>query len=190
MSISRETMEKIKQFAKGQARRYLDAAEMTYMEKLRKKTGQTKQKISKAMARFKNNSDQAIEAQNDMILYMSDYMNDLIAKGMSEQQAFEKAKEELSAGGKSDFNASLHERIEQYYETLDPSEYEAVGLLYGGFAIIGVAAGALAGYIISGGRQEFLLGGWIDVLIGTCVGAVIGTGLSLICHAVVSIKRK
>lgn len=79
MRFSRETEERINRFAKEQSQHYLDAAEMTYMEKLRRKTGQTQQKIGRKLSRFKGSPDQAREAQNDMILYMSDYMNDLIA---------------------------------------------------------------------------------------------------------------
>ncbi|KHF29508.1 hypothetical protein LR68_01869 [Anoxybacillus sp. BCO1] len=40
--FSHEMKEKIKQFAKEQAPYYLEEAEMTYMEKLRRKTGETK----------------------------------------------------------------------------------------------------------------------------------------------------
>jgi hypothetical protein len=37
----------------------------------------------------------SIEAQNDMILYMSDYMKDLMEEGLSEKGAFEHAKKML-----------------------------------------------------------------------------------------------
>lgn len=37
----------------------------------------------------------SIEAQNDMILYMSDYMKDLMEEGLSEKEAFEHAKKML-----------------------------------------------------------------------------------------------
>lgn len=40
----------------------------------------------------------SIEAQNDMILYMSDYMKDLMEEGLSEQVAFEHAKIVLMFG--------------------------------------------------------------------------------------------
>jgi hypothetical protein len=191
MSFSHETQQKINQFAKEQAQHYLEEAEMTYLEKLRWKTGQTKRKIGRKLARFKGSSEQRREAQNDMILYMSDYMNDLMSRGLSEQEALEKAKEELSAPGDSDRHADLHERFRQYYENQDPAVYEAAGLLYGGFLFIGIVVGALIGYVTSGGRPEFLNGGWIDTLIGTGSGALLGIALGLISNAiVVAIKRK
>lgn len=191
MSFSNETKQKIDQFAKEQAQHYLEEAEMTYLEKLRATTSRTKRKIGKQLARFRGSSDQAIEARNDMILYMSDYMNDLMSKGLSEQEAFEKAKSELSNSGDSDFHSDFHERIRQYYENRDPSDYEAVGLLYGGFMFLGIAIGSLIGFLTSGGVPAFFQAGWIYTLVGTGAGAVIGIGLGEISHAVViTIKRK
>lgn len=191
MSFSHETRQKINQFAKEQAQHYLEEAEMTYMEKLRKKTGQTKRKIGKKLARFKGSSEQGREAQNDMILYMSDYMNDLMSKGFSEQEAFEKAKEELSTSGDSSLHADLQERFRQYYEYRDPADYEAIGLFYGGFLFLGIAVGTLIGFITSGGVPAFLQNGWIYTLVGTGAGGVIGLGLGQISNAiVVAMKRK
>lgn len=191
MSFSNETKQKISQFAKEQAQHYLKEAEMTYLEKLRAKTNQTKHKIGRKLARFKGSSDQALEARNDMIVYMSDYMNDLISKGLSEQEAFEKAKEELSASGDSDFHADFQEHIQQYYENRDPADYEAIGLFYGGFLFLGVAIGSLVGFLTSGGVPAFLQDGWIYTLVGTGVGAIIGIGLGEISHAIiVGMKRR
>ncbi len=190
MSFSNETKQKINQFAKEQAQHYLEEAEMTYLEKLQAKTNQTKHKIGRKLARFKGSSDQALEARNDMIVYMSDYMNDLVSKGLSEQEAFEKAKEELSASGDSDFHADFQEHIRQYYENRDPADYEAIGLFYGGFLFLGVAIGALIGFLASGGVPQFLQDGWIYTLIGTGVGAIIGIGLGEISHAIVAAMRR
>ncbi|NWL88502.1 hypothetical protein DMN77_13075 [Paenibacillus sp. 79R4] len=190
MSFSNETLRKIDQFAKEQAQHYLEEAEMTYLEKLRAKTNQTKHKIGRKLARFKSSSDQAQEARNDMILYMSDYMSDLISQGLSEEEAFEKARDKLAASGDSDFQADLHERFRQYYENRDPADYEAVGLFYGGFLFLGVAIGSLIGFLTSGGVPAFMQNGWIYTLIGTGVGAIIGIGLGEISHALISMKRK
>jgi hypothetical protein len=60
---------------------------------------------------------------------------------------------------------------------------EPVGLYYGGFVMIGMAVGAFAGFMIGGGQEEFLAGGWIDSVIGVVTGLFIGVGLGLICHA-------
>ncbi|MFD1901691.1 hypothetical protein GQR36_19845 [Enterococcus termitis] len=90
MTINSDTQQKIKQFSKEQAELYLNDAEMTYMEKLRRKAGKNREKVGQKLARFKNTSDKGQEIQDDMILYMNDYITDLIAGGMQEQEALKK----------------------------------------------------------------------------------------------------
>jgi len=192
MNFSKETERKIDQFAKEQSQFYLEESEMTYLEKLRRKAGQTKRKLDRKLARFRSSSEQALEARNDMFLYMSDYMNDLISRGLSEEEAFEKASAELRASGEgteTDPHADFHDRIQQYYLTRDPADYEAIGVFYGGFLFLGIAAGALIGFIAGGALPGFRLDGWIYTLIGTGVGVIAGIGLGLISHAILSIKR-
>ncbi|WP_019850194.1 hypothetical protein [Desulfitobacterium sp. PCE1] len=190
MSFSKEIREKINQFAKEQSQHYLEEAEMTYLEKLRRKTGETKSKVTVKLAKLKNRSERALEAQNDMILYMSDYMNDLIAEGYSEQEAFKRAKEELRFRSETAKSADLQERFAEYYLNLNPADYEAVGLFYAGFLFFGIAIGTLTGFLGSGGRAMFLAGGWIDTLIGTAVGITVGIALGLISNAIISLKKR
>lgn len=190
MSFSHEIKEKINQFAKEQSQHYLEEAEMTYMEKLQRKTYQTKSKIMAKLAKLKSRSETSLEAQNDMILYMSDYMNDLIAEGLSEQEAFERAKEELKFRSETAKSADLQERFAEYFKNHSPADYEAIGLFYAGFMFFGLSIGALVGFLSSGGRAMFLSGGWIDTLIGVIVGVIIGMGFGLICNAVIVLKKK
>jgi hypothetical protein len=72
----------------------------------------------------------------------------------------------------------------------DYGEYESVGLFYGGFVMIGMAVGAFAGFMIGGGQEDFLAGGWIDSIIGVVTGLFIGVGVGLICHGSVVSKKK
>ena len=51
---------------------------------------------------------------------------------------------------------------------------ETEGLIYGGFIIIGIAAGALSGYFCGGGHKKFLSGGWADTFAGSMAGLMIG----------------
>ena len=189
MSFSRETQEKINRFAKEQSPHYLQDAEMTYMERLHRKSGQAKQNIVRKMARFKGQSDKGLEAQNDMIVYINDYMNDLLSQGFSEQEAYEKASAEMKFSSDTEQAADLSERFQQFYANIDPSEYEVIGLLHGGFMFIGVVVGGLVGYISSGGRLAFWDGGWIDTVIGVTAGFILGLGAGSICHGVISAKR-
>ena len=190
MSFSREIKEKINQFAKEQSQRYLNEAELTYLEKLRRKTGQTKSKVMAKLEKLKSRSETSLEAQNDMILYMSDYMNDLLAEGYSEEEAFARAKEELKFPGETAKSADLQERFAEYYESRDPADYEAIGLFYAGFMFFGFSIGALIGFLGSGGREMFVAGGWIDTLIGAVIGGIIGIGFGLISHALIVLKKK
>ena len=80
---------------------------MTYMEKLRQEIGRGKKKVRSALGKLKSRSEASLEAENDMVLYMSDYMNDLIAEGLSEQEAFERAKDELKFRSETEKSADL-----------------------------------------------------------------------------------
>ena len=191
MLISGETQEKIKKFAETQSRFYTDWAEMTYLEKLRKKAGDTKRKAGAKLSRFKSRSAQTVDAQNDMVLYMNDYINDLMENGMAEGEALAKAESELSVPGGADAHDDFRKRYLKYYEERDIAEYEVIGLFYGGFCVIGVVVGAIIGYAQGGGRMEFLTGGWIDTVIGAVVGSVLGAGLGQIANGIiVSVKKK
>lgn len=64
---------------------------------------------------------------------------------------------------------------------------ETEGLIYGGFIIIGIAAGALSGYFCGGGHKKFLSGGWADTFAGSMAGLMIGIGLGKIVNAVLRI---
>jgi len=190
MSFNRETEERIQRFAQVQSQNYLEEAEMTYLEKLRRKSYQTKDKITRKASRFKRRSDIGLDAQNDMVLYMSDFMADLVSQGLSEQEAFEKASEALKLGSGSEQSAYMDERLRQYIESRDPAEQETIGGFFGGFTLIGLTLGGLIGFLCGGGRTAFLSGGWIDTLIGVGVGLLIGTGLGLIAQGLITLKNR
>lgn len=189
MSFSKETERKIERFAAEQSEKYLSQAEMTYLEKLRKKARGTRARIGERLAKFKAKSAERVDAQNDLALYMNDCMSDLIAQGMTEQEAFEKAKAELAAPD-SEQARELQERWVQYYQNKDVAEQEAVGLLYGGFLFLGIAVGGLVGFLASGGVPAFTAGGWIYTLVGIGVGVFVGIALGLIGNAVITIMNR
>ncbi len=54
----------------------------------------------------------------------------------------------------------------------------------------GTSAGALVGFLCSGGKEKFLSGGWIDTLIGVIVGGIIAMGLRLISNAIIVLKKR
>ena len=153
-NISGETKQKINKFAEEQTQNYLEQTEMTYMEQLRRKGSQTKNKVGAKFAKFKAHSAKGEEVRDDMVLYMSDYINDLISQGMSEKEAFDKASEEMAAANKSETdkyvqNGDLNDRIRDYYATKSPAEYDSEGLIYGGFSTIGLVIGGFLGSLFA-----------------------------------------
>lgn len=84
MTFSPEIKRKIKQFAQDEAQHYLDEARLTYAEKLRRDVGRLKNEFKSSVDKFKLRSEAHLDAQNDMALYMNDYMQDLVAEGLSE----------------------------------------------------------------------------------------------------------
>ena len=189
MKFSHEITQKINSFAKEQSQFYLEEAQMTYLEKLRKEARETKRNLGAELSRFKVRSTQSVDAQNDMIIYMSDYIADLMNRGMSEKDAFEKAKTELTASGDSEFLSNLNEKLQHFYGNQHPAIYEAIGLFYGGSVIVGMVLGGLISYVLSGGWREFINGGWIDVSIGVGVGILFGVGVGVFCHAFIAKKQ-
>lgn len=190
MNFSEETKEKIKQFAKEQSKYYLEEVEMTYLEQLRQKTGQMKSKFLEKFAKLKSRSDISIEAENDMILYMSDYMKDLMESGLSEQEALERAKKELQFRSDTVQSDDLQKRFAKYYENCHSTDLEIIGLFYGGFLFFGLSIGALIGFILGGGKEMFLSGGWLETMIGAAVGTMIGIGMGQISNALVLLKSQ
>jgi len=121
---------------------------------------------------------------------MSDYIADLISQGMSEEEAFEKAKAKLATSKDLSLQSDLQAKIQHYYESQSPAHFEAIGLFYGGSVILGLTVGALVGYLTGDGWQTFLRTGWIDVAIGAGVGCLIGVGVGLFCHGVMAVLSR
>ena len=187
MSLSKETIEEIERFAKEQANKHLSDAELSYFERLSKKSDDTKNKIMNKISKFKVTSDDVKEASDDLSLYMEDYMNDLMAQGHSEKEAFEMAKETLKTEERSSLNEDIHDKYREYYANMDLEKQEAIGLYYGGFFLLGGAVGAIAGSIL-GTIGVFNGNFWITFGVSTGIGLIVGIGLGLIKNA--SIMRR
>lgn len=170
MSLSKETQENIRRFAGEEAGKHLSNAEISYFERLGRKSDQVKDKLLRKMSKFKLTSRQTLEARDDLTLYMSDYVTDLVEQGHTEEEALAMAKTALKADSDSDQAADIRDRYVEYYLSQNPADYEAVGLFYGGFLFLGLGFGGLIGFLSGGGREAFLSGGWLDTLIGVGVG--------------------
>lgn len=76
-------------------------------------------------------------------------------------------------------------------ENSNTTPQKVEGLFYCGFITIGIAAGALTGYLASGGRRKFISsGGWIDTLFGMITGLMIGIGLGKISDALLRLRKE
>ena len=181
MSMNEHTKKEIQTFAREHALDYLDAAEMSYLEQLKAKARQTKSKAKSQLARFKSTSDKALEAQSDLALYMSDYINDLMSQGMSEEAALAQAKEALSAAEDSEHQAAIQARMASHWEMNDPKLYEMIGLVYGGLTVFGLALGGLIGWLF-GGWLNFAVGGAVGTLFGACFGLLAHAGILFVYH--------
>lgn len=186
MSISAETKKKIDQFAKEQAAYYLEDAELSYLEKLRKKGALTKEKVARKLDRFRNSTGRSHDAQGELILYVTDSMADLMAEGLSEQDALEKAKERLAFRNENTYTDALKDKYRAYYMEMPLGVQEAIGLLYGAMVILGAVLGGVAGFFL--GTYVFSYPLWASILVSAAVGVGLGLPVAMLKNA--SIIRK
>ncbi|MCL2826435.1 MAG: hypothetical protein FWD72_03415, partial [Eggerthellaceae bacterium] len=153
MTITDETKRQIEEFAQEQSRYYLDRTQMTYWEKAQAKADKTKRKAEAKAAKFKVHSTQAQEAQDDLSAYMSDFIEDLLIQGVSEEEAYQRACEELAHDAKTTMADDVYSHYaEKFYDQFNPFAFmgdsgsqdagafvgAASGLYYSGCILVGV----------------------------------------------------
>lgn len=178
--LSDETRGKIDKFAVEQAGYYLDDAEKTYIEKLKSKGITAKNKLQAKAAKFKLKSASVSNAKNDMVEYMTDYINDLTAGGMDESEAYLKAAENLKYDGQKS-EQGFAEKFNKYYEEMSPAAYEAIGLYYGAFVIIGLIFGAVCGAALA--VYVFNINAVAGAVSGALAGLFLGAACGMLKHA-------
>ncbi|MEQ7050943.1 hypothetical protein ABN764_09815 [Paenibacillaceae sp. P-4] len=186
MTMSKDTEHKMKQFIKQNTQLNMAGSdELTYFEKLVQKANATLGEAKKQAAKFKWTSQKNREAQEDLMGYMSDYIQDLVAEeGISEADAFERAKAAFSVENPD--NPLLHSEA-KWLHYGEPAVAEAIGLYYGAFMFIGLALGALVGVIL----QMVVLKEGIGLLffIVTGIGLMLGLALGMMKNAQISLGR-
>ena len=189
MSYSPELQKKIEEFADEQSQYYLESAEKGYLVELKHKGKATVKKLEDKMKSITGNPVRKKEAKDDLILFMSDFISDLIDGGMSEQEAFEKAKYELNPQHTSQYTMSLEEKIKKHYEFFDPNQMETIGLYYASGVIIGAVLGAFVGLLLG----KFLFSEiefWIPVVTGAVSGILLGVGVGMLMNASIIKQNK
>ena len=195
-TLSPELIASIEYFAREQSRHHIDRNQMTYWEKLQDKVDRTSNKLSSKINRFKRQSAQRTESQADLKAYMTDYVSDLIAQGLTPADALAKASAELAYENDDPGSDELAEHYALYFGTAAyPAHAQmqvaiGAGLTYGGCTIIGAVTGTIAGAIIglkypnlfasfSSANGSFL----ISLAAGLLCGATLGVGVAMLLHA-------
>lgn len=155
--------------------------DMTYVEEIKMNINNAKKDMKQSIEQFKVDtknfliklrfsSNKNDDFQEEIQSHITDHVEELVFKGMTEEDAL---KVVLSEFAEIDF--SELKPIEKEGETMiqDEKMYEAVGLFYGGFLILGGAIG-------------FITASWL----GLILGMVIGIGLGCVAHGlIVALKR-
>ncbi|GHU82966.1 hypothetical protein FACS1894196_2110 [Clostridia bacterium] len=180
---------------------YAGAGE-TYREHLQRKIVQGRAKLTRKVEKFRHKL--SLKAGNrdfaeEIKAYLADGIAEMTAAGVSQADALritmEKFDEAELRTTFDDFMQAFDDfGMDAYRQNATPSQpdfedFEAAGRLYGGLLMLGVALGALIGFL-GGGRAAFLTGGWIDTLIGAGVGATVGIALGEISNALVILLRR
>lgn len=181
MAISAETRQKMEGFAREQAAYYLEDAEISYLEKLRKKGAKTREKMRAKLDRFHGHTVQSGEAQADLLLLMTDSISDLLAQGMTEEEAFEQSKQRLAADCENTKALSMKDRYLAYIAEKPLWLEEAVGLYYAALLLLGAVLGAIAGFFLG----YYLFDAPLYIPIAASAGALslIGLCAAMLIHA-------
>ena len=186
--ISSETQRRIDGFAREQSRHYLDRAGMTYWEKLGDKVERTRGKAGRKLARLRLRSPQSLDSEADLSAYMGDFIADLMAQGLSEEQAFQQATAELAYDSGSEESDDLADLYRQRFLEAWEQDWDGglppgagYGLYYSGCSLVGLVTGAAAGFYT--GLVCFSGWLWLAAAVGGLAGAVLGIGCAMLLHA-------
>lgn len=190
--LSREAMEKIDRMVERVARKagYTGTGNMTYKELLQAKFEQSRDKMRRKLDKYRHkfslkpgNRDFAEEIRT----YLRDGLIDLMKEGRSEEEALRITMEKFD---EAELNEGFDEFVQAFggfgMQDREVVEWyaksgEAIGLFYAAFAILGVAAGGFCGFLFG----HTLV--W--TLSGLGVGFLTGTGLGLLSHAIIALRR-
>ncbi|RID82183.1 hypothetical protein D1953_18700 [Peribacillus asahii] len=184
MALSKDIEQKIKKFVK-QNTQLIDNEELTYFEQLALHANIKLGEAKKTAAKFKWTSKKNKEAQEDLMSYMIDYIQDLVVEGgYTEADAFEKAKVTFAVENPEN---PLLDSDAKWLHHFESNIEEAIGLYYAAFMFIGLTAGALLGVIL----QMVVLKEGIGLLffIVTGIGFMFGLGFGLLKNAKISLKN-
>jgi len=168
----------------------------SYQAHIKRKVAQSRQKLQRKMDKARTKLGRGPEDKDlaeEIHQYLTEAVNDLMAEGHSEADAIKAMAQRFDQAeatpGFAGFAAAFNDfgLVEAYaLAASDPTSpegarLEAVGLFYGGFLILGLAAGSTLGWLA--GRN------WVTMGVGTAAGAGTGIALGLLSNAVITLKR-
>lgn len=161
----------------------LAADEMTYLEEVKYNIYTAKQEMKQNIEQFKAETKNFLlklrlssakneEFQEEILTHISDYVRELVVSGVKEEEALDIVFSEFQDVDFSELNGDKGKGGIPMMNG-DEKMYEAIGVFYAGFLIIGGAVG-------------FILGSWV----GAMMGALIGIGLGNVSHGITAILNR
>lgn len=168
MSISTENLARMEAFSREHARRHLENAELQYLAEI--------ERARRATQGAAGLSGQSLEdAQADLMEYMADCMEGLLAGGCDEDEALEQVMASLAAEELSPETQALRQQYSGYFE--DEGLSRKVISHYEDAIVVGcIAMGGLTGMVMA---WRGLLDSWFWAIAGgIIIGALFGVAFS------------
>jgi replicative superfamily II helicase len=181
--LSTKTEKEIQKFVKNISLNsgIVSSDNMTYLEEVKMNINNVKQDIKQNMEQFKEDTKDIVlklrvssikneEFQEEILTHIIDHVKELVSNGMKEEEALKIVFSEFEG---IDFTELNQDKGVIQMTNYDERMYEAIGVFYAGFLILGGAVG-------------YLTGGWT----GAIIGAIIGIGLGNVSHGLTAVLKK
>lgn len=175
MTLTDKTQTAIETLAKKAVKNTLSSNELSYFEKVARKFDEIEEKARQKF--YPNRKEDEAELES----YIQDYVEELIANGLSEEDALEKAAAVILAEQPKNPEEKRKEAYQAHYENISVAEEEAIGLTYGSRIFLGIVIGAMLGII----TQIIYTGSLFGIAFGVflVLGLFLGVALGLAGHA-------
>nr|WP_247739078.1 permease prefix domain 1-containing protein [Bacillus sp. 165] len=131
---------------------------------------QFKEDTKDFLFKLRLSSNKNNDFQEEIQSHITEHVKELVSQGMTEEEALEIVLSEFEGVDFSELNQTKGAGKNMQY---DEKIYEAIGVFYGGFLILGGAIG-------------FITGSWLGLILGT----VIGIGAGCVAHGLTVALKK
>lgn len=163
--------------------------QQSYYEQLQQKLTETKTKAENKLHKVKIKLGMAKtmpDFAEEIRGYLKDGLLDLIAEGHTEEQALALTLDKFNQTEMdSDFDGLMraYNQFGLEEETMHQRQnvpYDAIGVFYGAYFILGITTGGLLGWLLGNG--------WADIIGGIAVGLGFGLGLGVLTMAILMLR--